>query len=208
MGIELDNHAQPVKTTYNYNRRVNRAINELHGFLKGIIADGTINAQECDCLNQWIKGNPEIVGEWPVNVLCDRLNRIYRDNVADDEERADLCELAREIEGKQTDDAFFTPTDLPLSTPEPEIVFDSNEFVLTGRFLYGTRKACEREIELRGGRCSDRVRLQTSYLVVGSLMSRDWKFTPYGNKILKAVEYCGRCPIAIVSEKRWQLFIN
>jgi NAD-dependent DNA ligase len=209
MSISLDDSGQPVGPGYNRNRRLNRAISELHGLLRGIVADGYISTAECDTLAKWIGGNQEIQDVWPVTGLVERLQRIYRDNTAGEDERAELLIFANEIAGAQDSDTLvFTPTELPLSKPEPDVVFDKNEFVLTGRFLYGTRKVIETEIQSRGGICHSSIRMCTGYLVIGSLMSRDWKFTTYGNKIIKAVEYQQRCPIQIVSEKHWQTFLS
>ncbi len=208
MATKLDSQAQP-EASMNHARRVNRATNELIGFLRGIIADGFITTDECDALAKWLVGHREISEMWPVNILVERIDRIYKDGVADEEERADLAILAQDIVGKQDDDTFlFGPTDLPLTNPAPDVVFDRNEFVLTGRFLFGPRKNCQKAIELRGGKCSETVHLQTSYLVVGTLMSRDWKFSSFGTKILKAVEYANRCPLAIISEKHWESFLQ
>lgn len=208
MSTNLDAQGQPLVSDYNYSSRVNRGIHELIGFLRGIVADNHINEKESDALGMWLVANRELAEHWPVRTLAQRIERIYADGHADEEERAELAELVRDIVGRQDDvTLMMSPTDLPLTRPVPDVIFDSNEFVLTGRFLYGPRKACQREIELRGGRCSDTVRLQTSYLVVGSLTSRDWKYSSFGNKILKAAEYAERCPIAIVSEKHWESFL-
>jgi NAD-dependent DNA ligase len=204
-GIDAD--GQP-HLRINQDRRMTRAMHELVGFLRGIVADEHINPQESERLAKWLVGNREIADEWPVNILVQRIEQIYKDEIADEEERADLAVLINGMVGRQDEDTFeFSPTDLPLTRPAPDVVFDMNEFVFTGKFFYGTRKACQREIEMRGGRCADNIRLQTSYLVVGSLMSRDWKYSAYGNKILKAVEYSSRCPIAVISERHWESFL-
>ncbi len=167
-----------------------------------------MNPAETETLAQWLVAHREVEDAWQVRRLADRIALIYQDGVADEEERADLKVLMEQILGGFDEDAcLYTPTQLPLTRPEPDVVFDSNEFVLTGKFLYGTRKRCEREIEIRGGKCAEIVRLRTSYLVIGSLVSRDWKTTSYGNKIEKAIEYSKLCPIAIISEKRWQEFL-
>src|SRR5512135_3095849 len=97
MSMRLDEHAQPRELSYNQNRRVNRAISELHGLLRGIVADGHIDAAECDTLAKWIAANQEISDIWPVNRLVARLNAIYNDGIADEDERADLLVLANEI---------------------------------------------------------------------------------------------------------------
>lgn len=208
MGTLLDSDGQPKITGYNENRRINRAIGELIGIVRGIVADGEVNEQETEYLAGWILANEEVRKIWPVRPLAQRLNRIYADKVVTHDEREDLRELLMQIAGKPDAETFLSgATDLPLTTPPPDVVFDGNEFVLTGKFIYGTRKKCESHIELLGGRCSDNVRLQTSYLVIGSLMSRDWKFTTHGLKIERAVDYVARCPIAIVSEKHWNSFL-
>ncbi len=205
MKTATDNHGQPLNQAFNANRRANRAISELIGFLRGIIADQYVSECECEQLAKWLVANREIADIWPVSALVERIDRIYQDGVADEQERADLAELVTQIVGRQDDETLsFGPTDLPLTKPEPDIVFDGNEFVLTGKFLYGPRRLCEQEIGARGGLCWESVRLQTSYLVIGSLMSRDWKYSTHGIKIEKAVEYRSRCQIAIVSEKHWQ----
>jgi NAD-dependent DNA ligase len=208
MPTRLDEDGQPIIAGYNENRRINRALNELSGFLRGIIADNYVSSEETESLAKWLVANKEIHNAWQVRTLAERIDRIYRDGVADDEERTELKDLIEKIVGGFDDEEFlFTPTQLPLTVPEPEVIFDSNEFVLTGKFLYGTRKRCQCEIEVRGGTCADTVRIRTSYLVIGSLVSRDWKYTSYGTKIEKAVQYAERYPIAIISERRWQQFL-
>ena len=209
MRTATDNHGQPLNQAFNANRRANRAISELIGFLRGIIADQYVSECECEQLAKWLVANREIADIWPVSALVERIDRIYQDGVADEQERTDLADLVAQIVGHQDDETLsFGPTDLPLTAPEPTIVFDGNEFVLTGKFLYGPRRLCEREIGDRGGRCWGSVRLQTSYLVIGSLMSRDWKYSTHGIKIEKAVEYTSRCQIAIVSEKHWKICLS
>jgi NAD-dependent DNA ligase len=204
----LNKDGQPSNANFNSHRRLARGVQELIGFLRGILADGEINEKEAEQLASWIVANREIANEWPVNVLANRLSEIYTDGIADDEERAHLAELVYEIVGEQDDQGILAPTTLPLTIPLPEVVFDRNEFVITGKFLYGTRKACEKEIEIRGGQCTENVRLQTNYLVIGSLVSRDWKFSSHGNKILKAIEYADKCSISIISERHWESFLR
>jgi hypothetical protein len=209
MPIPLDRDGQPISLALNMTGRINRAINEINGFLRGVLADNYISADECEQLAKWVMGNAEVREIWPVSVLTERLNRIYQDGIADEEERADLARLAHEIIGSQDDETFeFLPADLPLTKPAPAVVFPEQEFVFTGTFFCGTRKLCKGAVESRGGHCADTVRLTTNYLVIGYLMSRDWKFTTHGTKIQKAAEYTKKCPVAIVSEKHWQSFLR
>ena len=101
--------------------RVSRATSELIGFLRGIVADGHVSPDESEQLARWAVGNREIADLWPVNVLVQRLERIYRDGIADEDECADLAQLLKEIVGHQDDETFlFGPTDLPLRQQNTE----------------------------------------------------------------------------------------
>jgi len=204
----LDDNGQPLNRLLNRDRRVSRAIDELIGFLRGIAADNVVSAGEVLALGEWTLKNREAADVWPVNVLVARLNRIVADGVIDDEEREDLRMLVAEILGEQARQPFTSAsTELPLTRPAPDVIFDQNEFVLTGSFLYGPRRVCEKEILVRGGTCADAVRLRTSYLVIGSLASEDWIHTTHGRKIEKAVDYSKRYPLAIISEQHWESFL-
>jgi len=55
----------------------------------------------------------------------DRLATVLEDERVDEEERADLHEIMREIVGHPSPDYFTnTPTTFPLTKPEPEVIFD------------------------------------------------------------------------------------
>jgi NAD-dependent DNA ligase len=175
------------------------------GFMRCAVSDRHVSAEECEALAKWILENQEVREIWPVSVVADRVNAIYADGIATGEERDELLELLQQVTGKQDGDPFANaPTDLPLTRPEPTISFPAKEFVFTGKFICGTRKFCQKQVEVNGGIVWDGVRKTTDYVVIGSLVSRDWSFTSMGTKIMKAVEYQKRYPLAIVSEKHWQ----
>lgn len=208
MTIPLDDHGQPINRFFNRAGRIDRAVDELIGFLKGVVADDEVTEGEVIRLAEWVQMNHEVLGYWPVNALTSRLNRIFADKQIDDEERADLRGFIYELLGSSPSEFFAArSTRLPLCKPAPDVIFDQNVFVLTGRFMYGTRKQCEREIAERGGRCSATVTLQTSYLVLGDLGSTDWIHSIYGRKIETAMDYRGRCPLGIISEEHWVSFL-
>lgn len=203
----IDDNGQP-NPAFNRSRRLARSTTEVIGFLRGIVADDAVSAAEVLGLGEWIDINSEAICEWPVNVLFQRLQRILADGRVDDDERSELKELIDQILGKDNETPFErTSTTLPLCSPAPDVIFDGNIFVLTGRFLYGTRRTCQQEIELRGGRCSNSVTLATSYLVIGQIASRDWAETAYGRKIEAAVRYREYSPVAIISEQHWASFL-
>jgi NAD-dependent DNA ligase len=135
------------------------------------------------------------------------LNRIYEDGRVDDDERLDLKDLLVEIVGESQDPLVTPATALPLSKPAPDVVFDQNVFVFTGKFAYGPRRACQADVLERGGKVAETVTLQTSYVVIGAVGSRDWIHSSWGRKIETAVRYQDLCPLAIISEQHWTSFL-
>jgi NAD-dependent DNA ligase len=206
--IRFDPDGQPLSLAWNFQRRLDAGIDELIGLIRGIVADGVVTDSEAAALAAWVLKHHEIASDWPVNVLVRRLNRIYADGLADEDEREDLKALLLEIIG-DSDDPLVTPSaTLPLSKPAPEVIFDQNVFVFTGKFAYGPRRVCEAEVLTRGGQVGNYVTLQTSYLVIGSVGSRDWIHSSWGRKVEKAMEYTDLCPIAIVSEQHWASYLR
>jgi NAD-dependent DNA ligase len=179
----------------------------LIGLIRGILADGEVSESETVALAAWTLKHSEIATDWPVNVVAHRLSRIFADGLVDDRERQDLKVLLTEILGENQNPLATASTTLPFSKPAPEVVFDQNVFVFTGKFAFGPRRICEAEVLSRGGKVSNSVTLQTSYLVIGAVGSRDWVHSSWGRKIEKAVEYKEFCPLAIISEQRWASFL-
>ncbi|MBD5735451.1 BRCT domain-containing protein, partial [Citrobacter freundii] len=60
---------------------------------------------------------------------------------------------------------------------------------LTGVFLAGKRSHVEDMVTKNGGLISGNVTKKINYLVIGTLSSRDWKFSSHGRKIEKAIAY-------------------
>lgn len=145
-------------------------------------------------------------GEWPTGIIVQRLNRIYEDGIVTPEELEDLGDLLQNIIGGMPG-TVDSSTTLPLTKPVPEIVFDGNVFVFTGKFAAGTRNHCYKETMIRGGICEDSVTLRVDYLVIGAIGSRDWIHTPYGRKIERAVDLQRAKPISIVSEQTWARYL-
>lgn len=196
----------PDELPIGYNRvdRFDRAMRELTGFLRGIVADGVVNVAEAESLSAWILRNEECSSEWPICELTERIARIYADGIIEQDELDDLRDLSNRILG--TDNPTLlddVPTDLPLCRPVPEVVFDQNEFVFTGTFYYGTRRICHEHTERAGAVCHSSPRMSTRYLVIGSIATRDWKFSSFGRKILRAVELQPLCGLHIISERTW-----
>jgi NAD-dependent DNA ligase len=125
-----------------------------------------------------------------------------------DEERQ-LIELLMAVIGgtPHTDDASYTCS-LPLDDPPPAVTFPGQSFCFTGKFRFGTRAQCQEAVERLGAIVHDRPTMDTCYLVLGEIGSRDWVHSTHGRKIERAVELReeGRA-IHIISEVQWVLHL-
>ena len=201
-----DAHGQPVPQ-FGAARISGRNLDELMGFVRGILADGEVSEAEARSLLRWCECNPYAVAEWPGREIAARLSRVFADGVVTADERTDLAALLQAATGGQPDapSGAGRSTRLPLDNPVPQLAFANRTFVFTGQFVYGTRNRCEAEVIQRGGRCSSGVTKKVDFVVIGELCSRDWLYSSHGTKIQKAVQYRDErgVPLAIVPEDAW-----
>jgi NAD-dependent DNA ligase len=204
--MSLDAHGQPLNLSFNRARRTERDISELLGLAKGLLADGVVTEAEALALRQWTHHHADAHDYWAVEAIHHRLERAFADGVADDAERRDLADLLASLVGGRCgvivgDDAA---TELPLDRPPPPIVWAESVFVFTGRFAFGPRRDCERQVQRFGGRCEPSITRRTRYVVIGTFGSRDWVHTAFGRKIEQAVRYReSGLPLALVAEDHW-----
>jgi hypothetical protein len=202
--VWIDPDNQP-SAAVNFHARLVRNTSEVVGVLRGIIADGQVSDEEIVFLGKWLVINREFAEIWPFNELAAKVGTILQSRRFTQGDCEDIYALIDRITGDQGASPEFenTPTTFPLTSPAPAIVFHQRNFVLTGKFIFGTRKQCEAAILARGGNCLQSITLRTDYLVIGSLASRDWFNTAWGRKIQKAAEYKEKCQICIVNESHW-----
>jgi NAD-dependent DNA ligase len=204
--VELDPHGQPFNLRFNRARRAERDLSEMLGLAKGVLADGVVTEAEAELLRNWALHHSDATEQWPVNILKERLDRIFADGCVTEPERQDLSALLAAIVGGTAgvivgDDAA---TELPLDRPPPTLVWQGSVFVFTGKFAFGPRRECERHVIDLGASCDETVTRRTTYLVIGTFGSRDWVHTPFGRKIEKAVQYrASGIRLAIVGEEHW-----
>ncbi|GAB6177948.1 hypothetical protein JCM16814_28390 [Desulfobaculum senezii] len=205
--IWTDIDGQPARSV-NRARVSDRTVDELIGMAKGFIADGEVSEGEAAALVQWLKVNHLLASnDFVVSHLSKRIAAMLEDDVIDAEERKELFEILRDICGQDAapECAHSLSCSLPLDDPLPNIQFEDACFCLTGKFACGTRSKCQHVVTSLGGFAQSSVRLNTDYLVIGSIGSRDWIHSTYGRKIEKAMSFKaeGKAQIAIVSEEHW-----
>ena len=187
-------------------RRIEQGLAEMVGLVRGVAADGVVSSDEATRLSEWTRANPEPAARWPANILARRLGRIFSDGRLDGRERdrlaALLAQLAQNPEGIGR--GFPLATDLPITRPEPDVVFEGQTFVFAGELAYGPTRACEREVMELGGTCERTVNRRTDYVVIGSLAAADWSQSDFGTLVDEVVEYRSRgVPIAVITEEHW-----
>lgn len=193
---------------FNQKRVVDRNIDELIGFARGILADGKVDQNEAESLQKWLVA---ISGhEHPIlhNLLI-RVNQMLEDGVLDEEESAELFETLNELTGSNFEKGeILKSTTLPLDKPEPDVKFNGSTFCCTGIFETGTRKEVEEIITNNGGKPS-RLNNSTNYLVIGAYATDSWAHSSYGRKIEKALTIKQKgIDIKIISEHHLLKFLK
>ncbi len=200
-----DDNGQQLTRQFNKKRLSDRAIDELIGMSRGIVADGLVNQKEAEFLYLWMQKNISFCEDRIINQLYCRIKEMLQDGVLDPDEQKELFTILNEFTGETTVEIpAMLSTSLPLCRPAPLVNFAGMNFCLTGKFVYGPRKICAEVVRERGGEAKSSVSKIVDYLVIGSFCSKDWIHTSYGRKIEKAAEFRekhGR--ISIISEDHW-----
>ena len=187
-------------------REVEQGLAEMVGLVRGVIADGVVSSEEAERLAEWTRAHPEVVTRWPANILSRRLDRIFLDGRVDRREQKHLGALLTQLAENPAGygGGFPLATDVPLTTPEPDVVFEGQTFLFAGEMAYGPLHACEREVTELGGTCERTVNRRTDYVVIGSIGASDWCQSSFGEVLDEVVQYRARgVPISVVSEEHW-----
>ncbi len=175
-------------------------INELVGLLSGISADNIITDSEFKILADWLSCNEEVAQSWPANVIIERLNNIFEDEIVTQEEREDFLSTIKQITGVDFEVSGMAHG---MSTEFFEDKIDTIShkdtcFCFTGTFVSGSRKVMENSVIERGATTKGNVTKSINYLVIGTLASRDWRYSSHGRKIEQALK---------LKEKGHQIYI-
>jgi NAD-dependent DNA ligase len=187
-------------------RRVEQGLAEMMGLVQGVVADGVVSSDEASRLAEWTRANPETAARWPANILARRLGRIFADGRLDGRERHRLAAVLSQVAENPEVIArgFPLATDLPITRPAPEVVFERQTFVFAGELAYGPTRACEREVMELGGTCERTVNRRTDYVVIGALAASEWSQSAFGALVDEVVQYRSRgVRIAVITEEHW-----
>ncbi len=185
--------------------RSDAEIEDLARRLKEQAASGEMQDEPSACLLAWTERNRKYAGEWPVNVLFERIIQVADLSYIDKDEPRELCELVLGLgDGKTIIKNLMRQSKLFGLDDPSGIRFRGKFFALSGRFAYGTNWQCAHEVRLRGGRVQPAPNEHTHYLVLGLMESLDSLQSDVRKTLeeAQALRKNGR-PIRVVSEARW-----
>lgn len=192
-----------------HQRLITRSLNQLMGIVNGVLCDGQLHESEVHFLSTWLQENEQLKNVYPASLICRLIREALADDVLTLEEKDHLLKSLSAISGNEfwKTGAALPETIASVFDDDPTVVFNDNMFVMTGAFMFGTRNACHKATEVRGGTTSDNVTQKTNYLVIGSMASPAWIESNFGRKIQKAAEMAesGEFEIAIIREADWAM---
>ena len=181
-------------------------LNQMLDYLQGITADNVLTTKEITAFHQWLKSHETVLSTWPGDVLVKRINEILADGVITEEEKTDLLETIKQITGQrflETGIAHGMATEFCTQPLETFTICNAN-ICFTGKFVSGTRTEVEKAAKAQGAAISKSITKKLDLLVIGTIASRDWKFSSLGRKIEAAIKLQNEgSQLKIVTEKNW-----
>lgn len=207
MRFDLDDDGQPANQAFNWDRRLDRGMDELIGIARGVLADGCLVIQEARFLCDWLRRNEPVRRDFFGKTIYETLQKALEDNELSAEEEDALIGMLLRFVGPSSEELegeSCYSTSLPLDEPPPRVKLTAKSFCFTGTFLFGTRSQCQKAITAWGGLIHKYPIHATDYLVIGDLGSRDWIHSTSGRKIERAIEIRSQGhPIKLIAEQHW-----
>jgi NAD-dependent DNA ligase len=168
-------------------------IQQLHGVLAGIIADGVVTEGELAGLSEWIEEHEHLRTCWPYDEVDALITAVMRDGVIDEVEQKQLLSFFSEFIALEDDRTITSPliTEGALLTGVcavcPEIQFPDFTFCVTGASNKYSRNEFNEVIQKLGGKTTNGVSKKVNYLVIGAEGNPCWMYSCYGRKVEQAV---------------------
>lgn len=164
---------------------------QLQGFLAGIVADARINEIELSRLADWVAEHEHLKSCWPYDELDSIICHVMADGRIDAQEHEALLQFFGEFAITPKRQAIGaldrSCTVSGVCANSPTIEFTSRGFCFTGTSKRSTRAGLVEVIEQRGGAWHKSVRKDTDYLIVGASGNPCWAYSCYGRKVEEAV---------------------
>ncbi|HEY8995674.1 MAG TPA: hypothetical protein VIM71_13480 [Lacunisphaera sp.] len=179
-----------------YYDAVTKALQELFGFLHGILADRVIKEMELQGLVRWMEDYAHLKEIYPFTEIEAIVYGVLRDRTVDVNEQKALQVFFAQFVALSPNQRDYLDQ-LQLSAKElcvggicsinPDIKFERNLFSFTGFSAKGPRSVFADAVCRQGGVFHDTVVNGLNYLVVGAEGNPSWAYCCYGRKVEKAV---------------------
>lgn len=178
------------KTSSKKKSEITQSLQELAEFVRYVISDNILSDFEILLLEGFLERNQNLSGNYPYDVLYEKIKDILADRIITDSEREELMAILIE----QSDPVQHRSED-------GEICFTGKKVCLTGEFERGSRDEIMKQFEDAGAIIAKDVSSKVDYVIVGGMGSAAWSSGNYGSKVKKAIELqnAGK-PIKIIRE--------
>lgn len=172
-------------------------IQQLHGILHGVLADGRILNEEINALQAWITEHDDLVDAFPLCEIKDSIARVLEDGVVTEEERdilkaffASFVDLRKSYNISETEIIELQKkyNISAICEINPQISFSGKYFYLSGDFDRMINTKVIEMLESKGGKNEKGVNKRTDYLVIGAKGDPGWSFETYGAKVEQAIK--------------------
>lgn len=173
---------------------ITTGLQQLHGLLGGVVADGIISEDELRGIQSWMEDNDQLRKRWPYDEIESLIISVMADGQIDGQEHKTLvsffAQFAEVLDDKTLSDPFILvdSTVKGVCANSPEIAFQGSRFCLTGASSRYTRDVFADKIRALGGEVVGGVSGKLNYLVIGGDGNPCWSYACYGRKVEKAIE--------------------
>lgn len=175
---------------------VTKSLQELFGYLHGILADRIIKEEELRSLTLWMDDYSHLKEVYPFTEIEAVVIGILKDKTVDANEQKALQRFFAQfvtLSINQRDylrELELTAKELCITgvcAVDPQIKFAGSRFCLTGFSSKGPRRFFAETVTSRGGFYADSVAQDLNYLIIGAEGNPAWAYSCYGRKVERAV---------------------
>lgn len=164
------------------------SIQELHGIIHGMLADGFLNIDELFKLQEWVDLNQELQGYFPYDDIYRLVKKSISDKAISSPEYSQLISFFlefTEIINKRASKSLnhLVSDRKEIFDKNISIIFQNSVFCFTGTSAVAKRDYIQQVIESKGGTFSEHLTKKVNYLVLGGKGSNHYKYESYGSKI-------------------------
>lgn len=177
---------------------------------------GEIYPHEGTFLRQWLEdvreAGEERAGVWPTDILLLRLSEWLierRTDVSGPYELIDAVMDLGELEISTATEVERRLDGIPFDRPGESVVFPGKIFCFLGRYVHGSRKECQWEVNARDGVIASRPTATTDYIVLGSILRKNWGHTRMAREVQAAVNLAqNEERVHFISEQTWVSYLD